>query len=481
MADLIVNLTALAPEIILVAAALTFLLVGAFGGRKASGPVVLACVVVLFIAAGVVLTFSSEAKSLFDGALVIDTLSSFGKVSALIAAAFSLLLAHHYLKIEGRLTSEFGILVLFAALGMMIMVSANDLLSMYIGIEMQSLALYVLAASNRDSLRSSESGLKYFVLGALSSGLLLYGASLIYGFTGSLRFDAIAEVAAQSPSVGLVVGVVFLLCGLAFKISAAPFHMWTPDVYEGAPTPVTTFFSLAPKIAAIVLIARVLFGPFSQMVVDWQQVVIAISVLSMCIGYLGAIMQTNIKRLMAYSSIANMGYALIAMATGTEVGLSGLLFYMGLYLISTLGIFACILAMRRAEGMVEQIDDLAGLSRSKPALALALTALLFSVAGIPPLAGFFGKYFVFLAAVDANLTWLAVLGAVASVVGAFVYLRLIKIIWFDQPGAEFVPMSKVQAGLAGGSALLLLPGAIWLLPALSSWAQIAASSLFING
>ncbi len=482
MADLVSNITAMAPEAFLVATALVLLLVGAFGGRRMAGPVNLAIVVALILAAVLTLRgIPNGSLEMFGGALVLDHLSTFGKFSALIASALSLWLAHGYLKTEDRLSAEFGILVLFASLGMLIMVSANDLLSLYIGVEMQSLALYVLAASNRDSLRSSESGLKYFVLGALSSGLLLYGASLIYGFSGHLRFEGIAAAATGSGSIGLIVGIVFLLCGLAFKISAVPFHMWTPDVYEGAPTPVTTFFSTAPKIAAIILIARVLFGPFHHLVSDWQQVVIALSVLSMCIGYLGAIMQTNIKRLMADSSIANMGYALIAMASGTAQGLSGLLFYMGLYLITTLGIFACILAMRRSEGMVEQIDDLAGMSRSKPGLALALTALLFSVAGIPPLAGFFGKYFVFMAAVDANLTWLAILGAVASVVGAFVYLRLIKIIWFDEPAESFVPASFAQISLAGISALLMLPGAIWLLPALAKWTQIAAAAMFVHG
>jgi NADH-quinone oxidoreductase subunit N len=320
------------------------------------------------------------------------------------------------------------------------------------------------------------------VLGALSSGLLLYGASLIYGFSGATRFDGLSEAVANGGSIGLMIGIVFLLCGLAFKVSAAPFHMWTPDVYEGAPTPVTAFFSVAPKIAAIILIARILFEPFLAMIADWQQVIIAISVISLTVGYLGAIQQKNIKRLMAYSSIANMGYAMIALATGTISGMSGLLFFMVLYLISTLGVFACILAMRRAEGMVEQIDDLAGLSRTKPALALALTILLFSVAGVPPAAGFFGKYFVFVAAVDANLTWLAIYGAVASVVGAFVYLRLVKIIWFDEPAAEFVPVKFSQGAVVALSAVLMLPGAIWLLPALMKWSEtVAASLLLVNG
>ncbi len=472
----------MAPEFFMVLSALGLLLLGGFGGARVAGGVHLAVVGVFLIAAVLVWKLSPDTpRPVFNGALVQDTLSSFAKITALLSAAAALLLARRYLKTEKRLSSEFALLVLFATLGMMIMVSANDLLAMYMGVEMQGLALYVLAASNRDSLRSSESGLKYFVLGALSSGLLLYGVSLVYGFTGSIRFDEIAAFAEHSVPVGLVVGLVFLLCGLAFKISAAPFHMWTPDVYEGAPTPVTAFFATAPKIAAIVLVARVLFVPFEHLFADWQQVVIAISVLSMCIGYFGAIMQRNIKRLMAYSSIANMGYALIAIACGTIEGVSALLLYMGLYIITTLGLFACILAMRRADGMVENIDDLAGLSKSKPGLALALTLLLFSVAGIPPLAGFFGKYFVFMAAVEADLLWLAIVGALASVVGAFIYLRLIKIIWFDDAAEPFLPTPFTQNSIAGVSAILMLPGAIWLLQALSVWANSAAMSLFVHG
>jgi NADH-quinone oxidoreductase subunit N len=476
------DLALMIPEVLLVLAALAFLMLGAFAGKKSHGLINL--LVVLTLALAAVIAFQTGAKepaTLFGGALRHDGLSQFAKIAALLASAISLLMAHQYLKTENRLTLEFSLLVLFATLGMMIMVSANDMLSLYVGVEMQGLALYVLAASNRDSLRSSESGLKYFVLGALSSGLLLYGISLIYGFTGTTRFDGIAEFAGHSGSIGLVVGIVFMLCGLAFKISAVPFHMWTPDVYEGAPTPVTAFFATAPKIAAIVLVSRILFGPFQHMFADWQQVVIALSVLSMAIGYFGAIMQTNIKRLMAYSSIANMGYALIAIAAGTEQGLSSLLFYMGLYVITTLGLFACILAMRNTEGMVEELSDLSGLSKSKPGMALAMTLLLFSVAGIPPLAGFFGKYFIFVSAVEANLTWLALYGAIASVVGAFVYLRVIKIIWFDEPETRFVPTAFVQIAIAGISAFLMLPGAIWLLPALSDWAKLASMALFAHG
>ena len=361
------------------------------------------------------------------------------------------------------------------------MVSANTLLALYIGIEMQSLALYVMAAFNRDSLRASESGLKYFVLGALSSGLLLYGASLIYGFTGSLEFARIAQViTADGATPGIIAGMVFLLCGLAFKISAAPFHMWTPDVYEGSPTPVTGFFAAAPKFAAMALIARLLVGPFGDITTQWQQVIIVLAVLSMFVGAIGALTQTNIKRLMAYSSIANMGYALVALSAGTEAGVKGMLIFMSIYTITVIGIFACILQMRIRNGMVEQISDLAGLSKTNRGLAIVLTIFMFSVMGIPPLLGFFGKFFAFVPAMQAGLTWLVVLALVASVIGAFYYLRLVKIMWGDESEQEFVEAPKTLRGLTVISALLVFP--LLLLPMVSIPAQSlisqAAASLF---
>ncbi len=347
---------------------------------------------------------------------------------------------------EGKyLKFEYPVLVLLATAGMMMMISANDLITLYMGLELQSLALYVVAAFRRDDVRSSEAGLKYFVLGALSSGMLLYGASLIYGFTGSTNFTEIAVVAKATgagQNVGLIFGLVFLMVGLAFKISAVPFHMWTPDVYQGAPTPVAAFFSAAPKVAAMALMLRVLLGAFGGITTQWQQIVIFLALASMIFGAVAAIGQTNIKRLLAYSSIANMGFALVGLAAGTEKGAESVLVYMAIYVVMTLGAFACVLGMRRDGGAVEDIGELSGLSETNLPMAAALGLLMFSLAGIPPLAGFFAKFEVFLAAVNAKLWPLAVLGVVASVVAAYYYLRIVKIMFFDdkKPGFLRVPM-----------------------------------------
>ncbi|RYE71280.1 MAG: NADH-quinone oxidoreductase subunit NuoN, partial [Hyphomicrobiales bacterium] len=326
--------------------------------------------------------------------------------------------------------------------GMMLMVSAGDLIALYMGLELQSLALYVIAAFNRDNVRSTEAGLKYFILGALSSGMLLYGASMVYGFTGQIGFQQIAAaLSAEGRSFGLVVGLVFVISGLAFKISAVPFHMWTPDVYEGAPTPVTAFFAAAPKVAAMALLTRFTvqgFGPYTG---DWRQVIVFISIASMVFGAFAAIGQRNIKRLMAYSSIGHMGYALVGLAAGDALGVRGVVIYMATYMAMTLGTFAVILAMRRKNGMVEEIQELAGLSRTNPMMALGLTALMLSLAGLPPLVGFVGKYYVFMAAVGAGLVPLAVIGVVASTVSLFYYLRIVKVMWFDEPAEGFVPMT----------------------------------------
>jgi NADH-quinone oxidoreductase subunit N len=336
--------------------------------------------------------------------------------------------------------------VLLATIGMMMIVSANDLISLYLGLELMSLALYVLAAVRRDDVRSSEAGLKYFILGALSSGMLLYGASLIYGFTGSTSFQTIATVAtAQAASnVGLIIGLVFLMVGLAFKISAVPFHMWTPDVYEGSPTPVTAFFAAAPKVAAMGLMVRVLAGAFPGFVQQWQQIIVFLALASMILGAFGAIGQTNIKRLMAYSSIGNVGFALVGLAAGTQEGIQSVLVYLAIYLVMTLGAFACILALQRNGKPVEEISEMSGLAENHGKLALVLALLMFSLAGIPPLAGFFGKLYVFLAAVKANLMWLAVAGVVASVISAVYYIRIIKVMYFD-PAAE--KMSPIAPGV----------------------------------
>ncbi|MEP6341815.1 MAG: NADH-quinone oxidoreductase subunit NuoN [Maricaulaceae bacterium] len=444
--------------------------------------------IVRWIAVGLLIVYALSGlivgvpgTTAFNGALVNDNFSYIAKAILGLSAAAALLISESYLKSERLDKYEFSVLVLYAVLGMSIMVSSNSLLSLYIGIEMQSLALYVLAAFNRDSLRSSEAGLKYFVLGAISSGLLLYGISMIYGFTGSLRFETIGNViSAGNVSTGIIAGMVFMLCGLAFKISAAPFHMWTPDVYEGSPTPVTGFFASAPKFAAMALIARLLMDPFAGMIDAWQQVIIVLAVSSMIVGVFGALMQTNIKRLMAYSSIANMGYALVALAAGTAAGVNGMLIFMTIYLITSIGLFACILQMRIRDGMVEQVSDLSGLSKSQPLLALIFTVLLFSLMGMPPLLGFFGKISAFLPAIDAGLTWLVVVALLASVVGAFYYLRLIKTIWFDEQDRQFVKPATALSALSALSALVLV--AVLFLPVLRTPVQAvlgaAANSLF---
>jgi NADH-quinone oxidoreductase subunit N len=373
---------------------------------------------------------------------------------------------------------EYPILVLLATVGMMLMISANDLVALYMGLELQSLALYVVAAIDRDSARSSEAGLKYFVLGALSSGMLLYGASLIYGFVGATGFAQIAAALSSChASLGLLFGIVFLIAGLAFKVSAVPFHMWTPDVYEGAPTPVTAFFAAAPKVAAVALFVRAMLGPFPSIVPDWQQIIILLSIGSMVLGAFAAIGQRNIKRLLAYSSIGHMGYALVGLAAGSEEGIQGVVIYMMIYLIMTLGSFACIIAMRRDGRQLEEISDLSGLARTDKTLSFILALLMFSLAGIPPLAGFFAKYFVFVAAIKANLVTLAVIGVVASVVGAYYYLRIVKIMYFDEPAVAFErPSAEVRAVIVL-SGLFILLFVVFAQP-LIALAGAAAHSLF---
>ena len=442
------------------------------------------------IAAGLLVIFGlmgfvldRPAGTSFNGLLYNNEFSDFLKAVIGLAAAAALLLSKHYFKSEKLDRYEFSVLTLYSVLGMSIMVSANNLLSMYIGIEMQSLALYIMAAFNRDSLRASESGLKYFVLGALSSGLLLYGASLVYGFTGSLDFETIrASIELTGATSGVIAGMVFLLCGLAFKISAAPFHMWTPDVYEGSPTPVTGFFAAAPKLAAMAIIARLTIIPFSDILGQWQQVIVVMAVLSMLVGALGAIVQTNIKRLMAYSSIANMGYALVPIAAGTVAGIQGMLIFMTIYVISVIGVFATILQMRLRNGMVEKISDLSGLSKSNPGMALCITFFMVSLIGIPPWLGFFGKWFAFAPAFEAGLAWLVVIALVMSVVGAFYYLRIIKMIWFDEPTREFILAPRTVRFIAIASALLVFP--LLVIPgtgigiAAMNLAETAAQALF---
>ncbi len=439
--ELSFSLTMATPELMLAIGAMAMLMVGVFSGER-STTLVNGLSVAILIAAGAWMLFFGQDGLGFNGVFVSDPFARFMKMLTLIGSIVTLVMSVGFAKAEKFDKFEFPVLILLSTLGMLLMVSANDMITLYMGLELQSLAAYVIAAINRDSVRSTEAGLKYFVLGALSSGMLLYGISLVYGYTGNTGFDAIAAaLAGGERQLGLVFGLVFVLAGLAFKISAVPFHMWTPDVYEGAPTPVTAFFAAAPKMAAMALIVRVTMGAFEPIAFDWQQIIVFISIASMLLGAFAAIGQRNIKRLMAYSSIGHMGYALVGLAANSEAGVRGVALYMLIYLIMTLGTFAFILAMRRKEGNVEQIDDLSGLSSTNPMMATVLTIMMFSLAGIPWLAGFWAKWYVFLAAIDSGLYALAVIGVLASVVGAYYYLRVIKIMWFDEPAGGFQPMA----------------------------------------
>ena len=439
--ELSFSLALATPELMLAIGAMAMLMVGVFSGER-STTLVNGLSVAILIAAGAWMLFFGHNGLAFNGVFVSDPFARFMKMLTLIGSIVTLVMSVGFAKAEKFDKFEFPVLILLATLGMLLMVSANDMITLYMGLELQSLAAYVIAAINRDSVRSTEAGLKYFVLGALSSGMLLYGISLVYGYTGNTGFEAIAaSLAGGERQLGLVFGLVFVLAGLSFKISAVPFHMWTPDVYEGAPTPVTAFFAAAPKMAAMALIVRVTMGAFEPIAFDWQQIVVFISIASMLLGAFAAIGQRNIKRLMAYSSIGHMGFALVGLAANSEAGVRGVVLYMLIYLVMTLGTFAFILAMRRREGNVEQIDDLSGLSSTNPMMAAILTIMMFSLAGIPWLAGFWAKWYVFLAAIDSGLYALAVIGVLASVVGAYYYLRVIKIMWFDEPAGGFQPMA----------------------------------------
>ncbi|SNB51287.1 NADH dehydrogenase subunit N [Arboricoccus pini] len=456
---LALNLTPLLPEIVLFLAALALLVVGAFKDKEGARIVTVLAVISLILAALLTLALSRTTVLAMGGHFVEDGFAAFFKMLIFLGAAGSLIVANGYMRDAGIERFEYPVLALFSTLGMSMMVSANSLLALYMALELTSLPLYVMAAFNRDTVRSSEAGLKYFILGALASGMLLYGCSLVYGFNGSLMFGELGRalsVDGRLP-VGTVVGIVFILAGLAFKLGAVPFHMWTPDVYEGSPTPVSTFFASAPKIAAMGLLIRVLMQPFGHHVVEWQQVVILISVLSMLLGAFAAIGQTNIKRLMAYSSIGHIGYAFVGLSAGTEKGVVAVLVYMAIYVVMTVGTFACILKMRRDGRYIETIADLAGLSASRPMMAACFAIFMFSLAGIPPLAGFFGKLYVFMAAVDAGYLWLALFGALTSVVGAYYYLRIVKIIYFDDPAAAFdnTPHPALNAVSVIAAALIL--------------------------
>ena len=432
-ADLIV----LMPELIVAVGAMVLLLGGVIAGDRSTGVVSWLAVLLLAVAGAIVFLHADKAAA-FQGAFVVDGFSRFTKLLILIGSALCVLMAKEFFAIERTARFELPVLMLLATLGMMLMVSASSFIALYMGLELQSLALYVLASFNRDSLRSTEAGLKYFVLGALSSGMLLYGISLIYGFTGTTEFAGIATVAgAGGIHIGLIFGLVFLVAGLAFKVGAVPFHMWTPDVYEGSPTPITAFFVTAAKVAAFALFIRAVITPFPAIAHQWQQIIVAVSVLSTVLGAVAAIGQTNIKRLLAYSSIGHVGYALLGLAAGTQAGIQGMLVYLAFYLVTNLGMFACVSAMRRDGQSVEDIRQLAGLARTQPHFALALAALTLSLAGLPPLAGIFAKVYVFAAAMQAHLYFPAIINIVASVVGAFYYLRILQIMYFDEPVRSF--------------------------------------------
>jgi NADH-quinone oxidoreductase subunit N len=460
------------PEAILAASALLLLVYGAFRPKAVMAVNAGGALALVLAAVAAVLGHRGVA---FNGSFVADDAAAFAKVAIYLSSAVALPMAGRWFATRGEAKFEFPVLVILAALGMGMMVSAGDLIALYIGVELQSLALYVLAAFRRDDAKSSEAGLKYFVLGALSSGLLLYGASLIYGFAGSTRFEDIAAVVADGAGNGVLFGLVFLICGLAFKVSAAPFHMWTPDVYEGAPTPVVGFFSAAPKLAAMVLLARALFDAFPGATEQWLQVIVAIALFSVFVGAFAGLAQTNLKRLWAYSSIANVGYALLGLAAGGEAGVQAMLMFMVLYMVDVTGFFACLTALSRQGRPMETISDMAGLIKTNPGIALAMTAFSLSALGLPPFAGFWAKFYVFKAAIDSGLGWAAVLGLIGSVVGAFYYLRLIKSMWFEPSlGAADQPAPEVKA-IAYGAALFSFPIVLVALIWLDPWSRAAAA------
>jgi NADH-quinone oxidoreductase subunit N len=483
------NLIPMIPELFLAGVAMTLLLLGVFQRRAGDGETDVATtrlvtrlsIITLFLALLLLLTVGEVRVSVLEGMFVTDAFAVFVKILILAVSAGSLVIAQDYLESQGMARFEFPLLILFAALGMMLMVSAGDLISLYVGLEMQSLALYLAAASQVGDQRSSEAGLKYFVLGALASAMLLYGASLVYGFSGTTNFDILSglfAVGGEDPSIGAVIGMVFILAALAFKVSAVPFHMWTPDVYEGAPTPVTAFFSVAPKLAALALFVRVMVGPFGGLVGDWQLFIEVIAIASMVLGAVAAINQRNIKRMMAYSSIGHVGYALIGLAVGDEVGVRGVLIYMAIYIVMNLGAFACILCMRRGDQMVERIDDLAGLSKSHPLVALAMSVFMFSMAGVPPLAGFFGKLYIFLAAIDGELYTLAIIGVLSTVVAAFYYLRIVRVMYFDDLIETLERPIRREIGVVLLVTSVAIAGFFVIPGPLLSLAESAAAALF---
>jgi NADH-quinone oxidoreductase subunit N len=473
------DLNVILPEILMSVYAIAALLGVAYTGqdRMAGMLVWLTSALFLVLALWIGMSAGGGTRTAFGGMFNDDGFARFAKVMILLSAAAVLLLGREYMERRGILRFEYPVLVTLAVVGMMVMVSAGDLMALYMGLELQSLALYVVASLRRDSAKSTEAGLKYFVLGALSSGLLLYGASLTYGYAGTTLFSGIIDAAQGQAPLGLLLGLVFVLAGLAFKISAVPFHMWTPDVYEGAPTPITAFFATAPKVAAMALVARVVHDAFGGVVGDWQQVLAALSLLSMFLGGIAAIGQTDIKRLMAYSSIAHMGYALMGLAAGTVFGVQAMLIYMAIYVTMNVGTFAFILSMERDGRPVTDIASLNMYSKAEPGRALAMLILLFSLAGVPPLLGFFGKLYVLRAAYEGGLAWLAVAGVIASVIGAFYYLRIVYYMYFGEEGGGLeTGRSPVQWAFLMVSAAIMLVGIINMF-GIETMAQAAAATL----
>lgn len=469
------------PELIISIYAMVVLLVAVYTSKDGMASVLIWATAALFAIVAILIAASGQGSNVaFNGMFIDDAFSRFAKIVILLSAAAVLVMSEGFLARRGILKFEYPILIALAVVGMMVMVSAGDLIALYMGLELQSLALYVVAAIRRDSVKSTEAGLKYFILGALSSGFLLYGASLTYGFAGTTLFDGVIAAATDGHApIGLLIGLVFIITGLAFKVSAVPFHMWTPDVYEGSPTPVTAFFATAPKVAAMALFARVVHDAFGGVVGDWQQILVVLSVLSMFLGAVAAIGQRDIKRLMAYSSIAHMGYALMGLASGTAFGVQAMLIYMAIYVTMNIGVFAFIMSMRRDGEPVTDIASLNQYAKSEPLRALAMLVLLFSLAGVPPFVGFFGKYYVLLAAVDAGLFWLAVLGVIASVIGAFYYLRIVYFMYFGEERDALDPArSMVLTTFLVASAAAMVLGVINLFGV--EGAAAAAAATLVN-
>jgi NADH-quinone oxidoreductase subunit N len=464
------------PEIMLALGAMALLMIGVFRGDQSTTLINWLAIALLVLVGIVVLQLPEGRLVTFGGSFVLDGFARFMKILALGGSAVSIILVSRYLQTERQQRFEYAVLILLSTLGMMVLSSAADLIALYLGLEIMSLALYVLAAIRRDSVRSTEAGLKYFVLGALSSGMLLYGASLIYGFTGTVSFSGIAQ-ASSTGGVGLIFGLVFLFAGFCFKVSAVPFHMWTPDVYEGSPTPITSLFAAAVKVAGIAMFVRATISAFPGITTQWQQILVFVAIASMALGSFAAIGQRNIKRLMAYSSIGHMGFALVGLAAGTEQGVRGVMIYMAIYVAMTLGSFAFIMAMRSDGHSVENISDLSGLARTRPAMALFFGVLLFSLAGVPPLAGFFAKFYVFLAAIEAGLYPLAVIGILTSVIGAYYYLMIVKVMCFDEPKRSFEPMANDIRVVLGAGGLFNLLLCVYPAPLIAA-ADVAAKSLF---